>query len=119
MAAPPGNKNGIGNSGGYGMPKEYRQKQIALRKKIVDEMLGVMNGKNKTAKLQLVMKLGINCVPREVELQNGGEGEFVIKIVDYGNLNSAQLRSGKQAVPAEGAEQSGAVQVPEAPPKKR
>ena len=60
MAAPPGNKNAVGNSGGYGYDKEYRQQQGEAKKKILGEILRVLNGKNKEEKFQLVMKLGLN-----------------------------------------------------------
>ena len=116
MAAPHGNKNAVGNSGGYGYDKEYRKKQGDVKKKVLDEILRVLNGKNRKEKLSLVMKLGINCIPKEVE-GTGDGGEFVIKIIDYGNGsgNPAQLRPGAAAVPAEGASEPGEVQVPEDP----
>lgn len=107
MPAPKGNKFAQGHTGGYGMPKEYREKQVELRKKIVDEMLKVMNGKNKNAKLQLVMKLGLNCVPREVELNNGGDGEFILKIVDYGSQESRRKIDVPTPVAPEAKDQGG------------
>lgn len=104
MGAPTGNKNAKGNSGGYGYDKAYRKQQGDVKKKVLAEILKVLNGKDRREKLALVMKLGINCIPREVE-GTGDEGEFILKIVDYGSIDPAQLRPSAASVPAAGSQQ--------------
>lgn len=110
MAAPAGNQNAKGNSGGFGLPKAYREKQVELKKLMVEEMLKIMRGKDKNKKLQVIMKHGSRALPAEIEGVGDG-GEFIIKIIDYGNGsgNPAQLRPGEAPLPAEGATEPGAV----------
>lgn len=80
--APKGNKNAKGNNGGYGMPPDYRSKQVKLKTLMVDEMLKIMQGKNKQAKLQVIMKHGGRALPAEIE-GVGEDGSIIVKVVDF------------------------------------
>jgi len=84
MAAPKGNSNAKGGSGGWGVDMETRQLQAELRKAALragKEWLDTGKLKFPGTK-ELLLKLIPASVPRTIE-GTGDAGEVVVKVVSY------------------------------------
>ena len=88
MAAPVGNKNATGSTGGYNYSKEYREMQIKLKQLAIVRSLeilehGTFDGLTVTKRERMDVMNNVlkSALPRELEV--GGEGmgpiEFIIK----------------------------------------
>ncbi len=108
--APKGNQYAKGNKGGYAMPKEYRDKQVCLKTLMLEELIRIMQGDNKAAKFQVILKHGGKAMPTEIEGM-GEDGTIIVKLIDYakGDRVTTSIRSGQPSVPVGGAVEPGPV----------
>lgn len=77
MAAPKGNKNGVGNSGGKLWNKENRDKAAKLKGLVLDDAIRIMESEDpedESFKKQIILKLVNSCVPQEIK-HSGSDDE--------------------------------------------
>lgn len=91
MAAKKGNQNAIGNKGGTSYPAEIREMQIAVRRKVLQEIIDILESKPgnelNALKPELLLKLAPKAVPEELDL-GSGSGVKVL-VVNYGESHHA------------------------------
>jgi len=68
MAAPKNNTNAVGNKGGRNKNVNLQKKVDTFKGLVLDDIIEVMQGKNKTKKWELTMRCVNNILPRSVEV---------------------------------------------------
>lgn len=79
MAAPIGNNNAIGNKGG-GSSTNDRAHVSKFKGYVLEWLIEKMERGTNQEKKEIVMKLGANCIPRDINV--GGQEENPLKVIE-------------------------------------
>lgn len=115
MAAPAGNKNAVGNSGGKPYSDKNRKKAAMLKGIVIAWAVKKMKDKDipEDEKKEIVMRLLPNCVPKSIEV-TGDEGAAInFTVIGYGKedpINNISKKDGATGpIPIPSKETSGGV----------
>ena len=98
MAAPKGNKNSLGNSGG----KTLNDRKLAadVRKIALTEIKKILEGEDEKYKKELLLRLAGSLLPR-INEHSGEDGEpIVIKVQNYAERDNDTLPISTQTLSA-------------------
>ena len=109
--AEPGNQRALGNKGNRSC-RDNRAKAVKAKGYLLDYIIKVFESPddNESLKKELVLRLGANAFPKELEGQ-GDEGEFIVKVINYaGNNNSISIPATRLsiAIPSDSQKVQGA-----------
>lgn len=84
MAAPTGNKNAVGNSGGRPYSEKNRKKAAMLKGLVIASAVKLMKKGTEKEQMEIILKLLPNCVPKSLEITGEDGTPLAFTVISYG-----------------------------------